>query len=100
MPVFATFVTLQNGSVAEWLGRGLQNLVQRFKSARNLSLKKTPFRRLFSFRTILRIHTNLPEINHHLSIFRSLAFKMTDAMASILFITNGRFSDSTHIKHL
>lgn len=27
----------QNGSVAEWLGRGLQNLVQRFESARNLS---------------------------------------------------------------
>ena len=24
------------GSVAEWLGRGLQNLVQRFESARNL----------------------------------------------------------------
>ena len=30
-------VTLEeNGSVAEWLGRGLQNLVQRFESARNL----------------------------------------------------------------
>ena len=27
-----------NGRVAEWLGRGLQNLVQRFESARNLSL--------------------------------------------------------------
>jgi hypothetical protein len=36
MPFIANFVTLQNGSVAEWLGRGLQNLVQRFKSARNL----------------------------------------------------------------
>ncbi len=26
----------QKGRVAEWLGRGLQNLVQRFKSARDL----------------------------------------------------------------
>ena len=32
------------GRVAEWLGRGLQNLVQRFESARDLllrGLKKT-----------------------------------------------------------
>ena len=28
-----------NGSVAEWLGRGLQNLLQRFESARNLKFK-------------------------------------------------------------
>src|ERR1041385_5392871 len=27
---------LKKGRVAEWLGRGLQNLVQRFKSARDL----------------------------------------------------------------
>lgn len=27
---------LQNGDVAEWLGRGLQNLLQRFESARRL----------------------------------------------------------------
>ncbi len=49
MTLITNFVTLQNGSVAEWLGRGLQNLVQRFKSARNLQLVKTPTRRLFSF---------------------------------------------------
>mgnify|MGYP007132383001 FL=1 len=27
---------MTRGDVAEWLGRGLQNLVQRFKSARRL----------------------------------------------------------------
>lgn len=27
---------IENGRVAEWLGRGLQNLVQRFESARDL----------------------------------------------------------------
>ena len=31
-------LSLSEGSVAEWLGRGLQNLVQRFESARNLIL--------------------------------------------------------------
>jgi len=32
------FLLLQslNGAVAEWLGRGLQNLVQRFESAQHL----------------------------------------------------------------
>ena len=35
---FITFATLNNfGFVAEWLGRGLQNLPQRFESARNLN---------------------------------------------------------------
>ncbi len=34
--------TLKKGPVAEWLGRGLQNLVQRFESARDLK-KKTLF---------------------------------------------------------
>ena len=39
---------IHQGRVAEWLGRGLQNLLQRFKSARDLkkSLAKV---RLFSF---------------------------------------------------
>ena len=31
------FAHLKKGPVAEWLGRGLQNLVQRFKSARDLN---------------------------------------------------------------
>jgi hypothetical protein len=31
-----------NGRVAEWLGRGLQNLARRFESARDLKTKK-PF---------------------------------------------------------
>ena len=30
------FATLTNGLVAEWLGSGLQNRVQRFESARDL----------------------------------------------------------------
>ncbi len=29
-------IPIQIGRVAEWLGRGLQNLVQRFESARDL----------------------------------------------------------------
>jgi hypothetical protein len=32
------FALRKHGSVAEWLGRGLQNLVQRFESARYLQL--------------------------------------------------------------
>ena len=32
----AKFASLLIGFVAEWLGRGLQNLLQRFESARNL----------------------------------------------------------------
>ena len=32
----AKFASLLVGFVAEWLGRGLQNLLQRFESARNL----------------------------------------------------------------
>jgi hypothetical protein len=31
------FRSLNYGRVAEWLGRGLQNLVQRFESARDLN---------------------------------------------------------------
>jgi hypothetical protein len=30
----------KKGPVAEWLGRGLQNLVQRFKSARDLNKER------------------------------------------------------------
>ena len=30
------------GSVAEWLGTGLQNQLQRFESARNLRTRKAP----------------------------------------------------------
>jgi hypothetical protein len=33
---YPIFAALKNGSVAEWLGRGLQNLPQQFESARNL----------------------------------------------------------------
>ena len=36
------FATRKNGLVAEWLGRGLQNLVQRFESARDLQMKNAP----------------------------------------------------------
>ena len=35
-----TFNRSNNGLMAEWLGRGLQNLVQRFESASDL---KSPF---------------------------------------------------------
>ena len=40
------FAPLLKGRVAERLGRGLQNLVQRFKSARDL---KNPFKKLEGF---------------------------------------------------
>lgn len=33
---------MKQGRVAEWLGRGLQNLVQRFESARDLQYQKHP----------------------------------------------------------
>ncbi len=36
MKIFTTFATLKNGRMAEWLGRGLQNLLQRFESASDL----------------------------------------------------------------
>ncbi len=40
-----------NGAVAEWLGRGLQNLVQRFESAQRLNLlKATSKGLLFAFK--------------------------------------------------
>ena len=35
---YPIFAAIQNGSVAEWLGRALQKLVQRFESARNLKV--------------------------------------------------------------
>ncbi len=35
--IFLRFaVRLKNGSLAEWLGGGLQNRIRRFESARNL----------------------------------------------------------------
>ena len=42
-----------NGSVAEWLGRGLQNLLQQFESARDLLLKDRLSAVLLSFNTTL-----------------------------------------------
>ncbi|MDB5031129.1 MAG: hypothetical protein JWP71_1850 [Mucilaginibacter sp.] len=35
------FAILKIGRVAEWLGRGLQNLLQRFESAPDLEVNKT-----------------------------------------------------------
>jgi hypothetical protein len=32
------FASILKGRVAEWLGRGLQNLVQQFESARDLKI--------------------------------------------------------------
>jgi GNAT superfamily N-acetyltransferase len=44
------------GFVAEWLGRGLQNLLQRFESARNLRIKSLlNFRRLFALYTLNKL---------------------------------------------
>lgn len=37
MLLFYTFAVQQKGHVAEWLGPGLQNRLQRFESARDLS---------------------------------------------------------------
>jgi hypothetical protein len=39
-----SYKTGLKGSVAEWLGRGLQNLVQQFESARNLNPEALRFR--------------------------------------------------------
>ena len=35
---------MASGDVAEWLGGGLQNLIQRFKSARRLQINKYFFK--------------------------------------------------------
>ncbi len=43
---FRTFALLKNGTVAEWLGGGLQNLIQRFESARYL--KSNPRNAVFT----------------------------------------------------
>ena len=40
---------MASGDVAEWLGGGLQNLIQRFKSARRLQINK------YSLKSIDRI---------------------------------------------
>lgn len=40
---------VKNGRVAEWLGRGLQNLVQQFKSARDLRVRAPQFWGAFLF---------------------------------------------------
>ena len=42
------FADPSKGAVAEWLGNGLQNHVQRFESARHLETKDTPKKRVFS----------------------------------------------------
>lgn len=38
---------IQQGSLAEWLGSGLQNRVRRFESARNLDKKPSVFLKVF-----------------------------------------------------
>ncbi len=38
--IFPTFDAKSKGAVAEWLGRGLQNLLQRFESAQHLNKKR------------------------------------------------------------
>ena len=38
----SNFVSPKNGPVAEWLGRALQKLVQRFESARDLGKRTGP----------------------------------------------------------
>ncbi len=42
-----------NGLVAEWLGRGLQNLVQRFESARDLQKEERSLPGVFFFFLVL-----------------------------------------------
>ncbi len=45
---FALAITQSNyGSLAEWLGTGLQNRLQQFESARNLSKRLTYVGRFF-----------------------------------------------------
>jgi hypothetical protein len=48
---------MQDGFVAEWLGRGLQNLLQRFESARNL--RKPVLLRAGFFVSISRLFSSL-----------------------------------------
>ena len=45
------FRASKNGLMAEWLGRGLQNLVQRFESASDL--EKIPFRQTTDFESVV-----------------------------------------------
>ena len=40
--VIVIVIEIEKGRVAEWLGRGLQNLVQRFESARDLKVNHKP----------------------------------------------------------
>ena len=49
IPIFAN----QNGSLAEWLGNGLQHHLQRFESARNLTESKFLIFRNLLFRFII-----------------------------------------------
>ena len=44
---------MASGDVAEWLGGGLQNLIQRFKSARRLQAKKYFFEELTLYSVLI-----------------------------------------------
>ena len=44
---------MASGDVAEWLGGGLQNLIQRFKSARRLHINKYFFKVLTVFSVLI-----------------------------------------------
>ena len=44
---------MASGDVAEWLGGGLQNLIQRFKSARRLQINKYIFKVLTVYSVLI-----------------------------------------------
>ena len=44
---------MASGDVAEWLGGGLQNLIQRFKSARRLQVNKNSFKVLTVYSVLI-----------------------------------------------
>ena len=47
-------VRIKNGSLAEWLGGGLQNRIRRFESARNLNLMGDFVHPFFIFLYLIR----------------------------------------------
>jgi hypothetical protein len=54
-------IFLRNGSVAEWLGRALQKLLQRFESARNLERKPNRRKAVFFCGKGMRACPQIPE---------------------------------------
>ena len=61
MPIFA--IPKQNGALAERLGTGLQNLLERFDSARHLT--KMPYRFLWGIFLLLHPHPAIDPVHDY-----------------------------------